>query len=148
MPALFSVFVSLWMLVAGHLTVHHLDGPVRFTDLYGSPREAVAATGCVNGEAEMWLAPDFDMSTFVHEMAHAYDCVDDGRLNNSPSLRPAERPEWVSDYCWTSDAEWYGCSVEHYRDVHPYRVAPWGPQAIAAAGMAPGLFVGVPLPYQ
>jgi hypothetical protein len=126
MPALFSVFLSLWMLVAGHLTVHQLAGPVRFTDLYGSPREAEAATGCVRGQAEMWLAPSFDMDTLVHETAHAYDCVDDGLMNNSPSLRPAVRPEWVSDYCWTSDAEWYACSVVYYRDVHPNRVAPWG----------------------
>jgi hypothetical protein len=136
MPALLSVFLALWAIVGGHVTIHQLSGPVRFTDLYGSPREAAAATGCPNGRPEMWLSPDVDMATLVHETAHAVDCLDDGKMNDSPSLRPAVRPGWVSDYCWDSDAEWYACSVTYYLNVHPYLVARWGPQAMADAGIA------------
>ncbi len=137
MPALLSVFLALWAIVGGRVTIHQLSGPVRFTDLYGSPREAAAATGCSQGRPEMWLSPDVDMATLVHETAHAADCLDDGNMNDSPSLRPAVRPAWVSDYCWDSDAEWYACSVTYYLNAHPYTVAPWGPLATADAGSAP-----------
>ena len=143
MPAIYAFLVVIWSLVGGHVTVHPLDGAVAITDLYGSPRQAVAASSCHHQQPEMWLSPDVDVETLVHEAAHAFDCLDDGVMNNSPSLRPAERPDWVSDYCWRSDAEWYACSVVYYRDVHPSRVAPWGPAALAAAGgVAPGTSKG------
>ncbi len=135
MPALLALFLSLWSIVGGHVTIHQLNGPVQFTDLYGSPREAAAATGCVHRHPDMWLSPDVDMATLAHETAHAVDCLDDGLMNDSPSLRPAVRPAWVSDYCWNSDAEWYACSVVYYQSAHPYTVAPWGPAAMVAAGV-------------
>ena len=133
MSALFPLFLSLWSLVAGQLAIHQLSGPVTFTDLYGSPREAEAALGCPDGKAELWLSPTVSWETLVHELAHAYDCIDDGEMNNSRSSRPATRPAWASDYCWSSDAEWYACSVVYYGSIQPAAVAPWGKPALARA---------------
>lgn len=146
MLALFSLFLSLWSLVSAHVTVHPLSGPVPITDLYGSHRGAEAATDCAGGRPAIWLSSNASVETLVHETAHAYDCLDDGAMNNSPSLRPAVRPAWASDYCWTSDAEWYACAVVYYRDVHPQRVAPWGKAAQAAAAVATTGTVAAPSP--
>ena len=82
----------------------------------------------------------------LHELAHAYDCADNGAMDSSPTLRPAVRPAWASDYCWLSDAEWYACSVVRFGTVRPHEVAPWGPEALAAAGAAfpDGVTLGPP----
>jgi hypothetical protein len=122
---LLPLLIALWTAVAPNLTVHRLDGPVLFTDLYGSAREAEAALGCPASGPELWLSPTVSIETLVHELAHAYDCQDDGAMNASPTQRPAQRPAWVSDYCWGSDAEWYACSVVRYGDVHPDTVPGW-----------------------
>jgi hypothetical protein len=92
MSALFSLFLALWTIVGGHVTLHQLSGEVHFVDLYGTQRTADSATGCNAGQPEIWMAPNLPMATFVHELAHAYDCMDDGVMNDSPSLRPAVRP--------------------------------------------------------
>lgn len=116
MGTLFGLFVTLWALVGSGVTVHQLDGPVHFTDLYGNERRAPAALACPpDGRAVLWLGDRVDLETMVHELAHALDCSDDGQLNASPirGERPAVRPSWVSDYCWESDAEWYACWVVH-----------------------------------
>ncbi len=108
------MLVSLWLLVAPHVTVHRLDGPVRFTDLYGSERVAEAALGCTpEGTPELWFSPTVSTGTLVHELAHAVDCLDNGVMDGSPATRPSRRPAWSSDYCWDSDAEWYACWVVH-----------------------------------
>lgn len=127
MSALVPLFLAIWTMVSSQLGVTHLDGPVHFTDLYGNVRSADAALACAaDGRPELYLSPDVTLDTVIHELAHAYDCLDDGTLNGSPMTRPAERPSLVSDYCWQSDAEWYACSVVRYRSVFPDDVAPWG----------------------
>lgn len=137
MSAVISLLVTLWGLVGSQLIVSQLDGPVQFTDLYGSERTAEAALACPpGGPPQLLLSPQWSMETLLHELSHAYDCQDDGVMDGSPTTRPAERPAWASDYCWTSDAEWYACSVVHYGSVHPDEVAPWGAATTAAEGAA------------
>lgn len=112
--ALLELVTALWVLVGPQLSVRQLDGPVRFTDLYGAERQATAALECRRGgQPVLYLAPGIDLPTLAHELAHAHDCADDGKLNASPiqGARPAQRPAWVSDYCWNTDAEWYACWV-------------------------------------
>lgn len=110
MSALVALYIALWSAVGPSVHVHELDAPVQFVDLYGNQREAPGATGCSPARgADLWFGPSADLEIVVHELAHAYDCLDDGVLNGSPIERPAERPAWVSDYCWTSDVEWYAC---------------------------------------
>ena len=109
MAALHLLLVWLWLLVSPQLTVQQLDGPVYFTDLYGSERVAEAALGCAEGRPQLWLSPDYSAETLAHELAHAYDCLDNGAMDGSPAGRPAGRPAWAPDYCWQNDAEWYAC---------------------------------------
>ena len=45
MHVLLTLFLTLWTAVSPNLQVHRVDGPVEFTDLYGSAREAEAALG-------------------------------------------------------------------------------------------------------
>ena len=125
MQVLIPMLVALWSIVAPDLTVHRLDGPVQFTDLYGNAREAEAALGCPASGPELWLSPTVSLETLVHELAHARDCLDNGVMDASPTIRPAVRPEWASNYCWESDAEWYACSVVHYGSIDPHEVAGW-----------------------
>lgn len=129
MSPLFALFVALWGMIGAQVDVRHVDGPVRFTDLYGNAREAQAALGCpAGGQPIMWLGADVDLETIVHELAHAVDCNDDGVMNASPiqGERPATRPSWVSDYCWNTDAEWYACWVVRSGSVNasPLSTAP------------------------
>jgi hypothetical protein len=112
---LIELIAALWVLAGPHLAVAPLGEPVRFTDLYGASREAPAALECREGRPILHLAPGVDAPTLAHELAHAYDCADDGRMNASPigGARPPERPEWASTYCWNTDAEWYACWAVH-----------------------------------
>jgi hypothetical protein len=113
MLALFSIGASV--------EVEPVHGPVRFTDLYGSPREAVAATECRDGASVLWLSDDgLSLDVVIHELAHAHDCADNGEIDGSPGGRPDARPAWTSDYCWNSAAEWYACSVSRAGRIHPY----------------------------
>lgn len=125
MQLLIPLFIALWTAVAPNLTVHRLDGPVQFTDLYGNAREAEAALGCPASGPELWLSPTVSLETLVHELAHARDCLDNGKMDASPTIRPAVRPAWASDYCWLSDAEWYACSVVQFKSVSPHEVPGW-----------------------
>ena len=125
MQVLIPVLIALWSVVAPDLTIHRLDGPVQFTDLYGSAREAEAALGCPASGPELWLSPTVSLETLVHELAHARDCLDNGVMDASPTERPAVRPAWASDYCWFSDAEWYACSVVQFADASPHEVEGW-----------------------
>lgn len=134
MVGLLALLVTIWTLVSANLAVTQFDGPVHFTDLYGNARTAEAALACPAGEAPILLLSDhFSISTLVHELAHAYDCQDNGVMDGSLISRPEERPAWTSDYCWTVDAEWYACSVVQYRNVFPDAVAPWGDATVATA---------------
>ncbi len=125
MQVLIPMLIALWSIVAPDLTVHRLDGPVKFTDLYGNAREAEAALGCPASGPELWLSPTVSLETLVHELAHARDCLDNGVMDASLTQRPAVRPAWASDYCWFSDAEWYACSVVYYGDINPHEAEGW-----------------------
>lgn len=114
MSALVALYLALWATVSPGTVVHELDGPVHFVDLYGNDRQTQGALGCDSiAGAELWLGPNIDLETLVHELAHANDCLDDGILNGSPMPRPSARPAWISNYCWNSDIEWYACWVTH-----------------------------------
>ena len=95
------------------VVVHEVEGPVHFVDLYGEERHAPGALSCAPGEPpQLWISADADLEVLVHELAHAFDCLDDGELNGSLARRPAAAHHaWTTDYCWSSDAEWYACSV-------------------------------------
>ncbi len=120
---LLLIHLVLGLLAMGAtVEVEPVAGPVRFTDLYGSPREAVAATACRDGASTIWLARDgIAFEIVLHELAHAYDCADNGEIDGSPAGRPAERPAWSSDYCWNSPAEWYACSLTETGRLRPYQ---------------------------
>lgn len=116
--SLLALFLSLFAAVGPDLTVRPTDQGVRILDLYGSDRWVLAALECKpGGEPVLYVSPRADLATLVHELAHAHDCADDGELNASPirGARPEVRPEWASDYCWNTDAEWYACWVVHSR---------------------------------
>lgn len=114
MSALIVVFMALWSAVGGQIDIHPSAEPVRFVDLYGQEREEPAALACAPGlPPQLWIGRGLTLDIFVHELAHAYDCLDDGLLNGSPMPRPEQRPDWVSDYCWDSSAEWYACWVTY-----------------------------------
>ena len=120
-PPLIALLLTLWSLVGSAVVVHEVDGPVRFTDLYGNARETSSALAChPDGSAHLWLMPAADLRTVTHELAHAYDCLDDGEMNASPiaAARPRSRPWWASEYCWDTDAEWYACWAVHSGSVH------------------------------
>ena len=65
------------------------------------------------------------LETLAHELAHANDCIDNGEMDASTTIRPTVRPDWVSNYCWNSDAEWYACSVIRYGNVAPHEARGW-----------------------
>ena len=118
------LFVKLMLALlsmGASVDVEPVDGPVRFTDLYGSPREAVAATGCESGASVVWLSKQgAGLEVVLHELAHAYDCADNGEIDGSPGARPSARPAGISDYCWLSEAEWYACSVTETGRLRPF----------------------------
>ncbi len=125
MQLILTLFLTLWTAVSPNLQVHRVDGPVEFTDLYGSAREAEAALGCDEGTPHLWLSPTVTLETLAHELAHANDCIDNGEMDASTTIRPTVRPDWVSNYCWNSDAEWYACSVVRYGNVAPHEARGW-----------------------
>ena len=115
MPELVGLYLTPWALAGLGVVVHEVEGPVHFVDLYGEERHAPGALSCAPGEPpELWISAGADLVVLVHELAHAFDCLDDGELNGSPTRRPDARPAWTSDYCWSSDPEWYACSVVHH----------------------------------
>ena len=112
MPELVGLYLTLWALSGVGVAVHGVEGPVHFVDLYGEERRAPGALSCTPGEPpQLWISAGAGLEVLVHEVAHAFDCLDDGELNGSLARRPAERPAWATDYCWSSDPEWYACSV-------------------------------------
>jgi hypothetical protein len=141
MPELVGLYLTLWALAGAGVVVHEVEGPVHFVDLYGEERHAPGALSCQPGRPpELWISNDADLEVLAHELAHAYDCLDDGELNGSPAPRPAQRPTWVSDYCWSSDAEWYACDVVHVASGQA------GRRPALAAGAAPPAFAPAPEP--
>ena len=59
--------------------------PAHFADIYGAMRHERGAVACVSGEKPIiWIAPDASLTVAVEELAHLYDCLDDGVFNGSP----------------------------------------------------------------
>ena len=109
------------MSLGAAVEVETVAGPVRFTDLYGSPREAVAASGCMDGASKIWLSDEgASFEVLLHELAHAYDCADNGEIDGSPGGQAEHRPAWASDYCWDSPAERYACAVTETGQLRPF----------------------------
>jgi hypothetical protein len=88
---LIPLLIARWTAVAPNMTVHRLDGPVQFNDLYGNVREAEAALGCGSSGPHLDLSPTVSLETLVHELAHAHDCLDNDEMDASPTQRPAVR---------------------------------------------------------
>lgn len=105
------LFITLWLLVYSVLVVTVQEGPVLFYDAYGIHRATSAGFACAEGIPFLWVQPDVTLDVLVHELAHAYDCIDNGILDGSPISRPATHPAWASDYCWVLHSEYYACSV-------------------------------------
>jgi hypothetical protein len=123
-PVLLLIKLVLGLLSLGAtVDVETVAGPVRFTDLYGSPREAVAASGCAEGESTIWISDQgASFEVILHELAHAYDCADNGAIDGSPAGHTDQRPSWASDYCWNSPAERYACAVTETGQLRPFSV--------------------------
>jgi len=79
--------------------------------MYGTERYVEGAVDCIDGHAIVWLSATASESTVAHELAHVYDCVDNGVLDGSPSVRPDTQPVWASDYCWQHPVEWHACEM-------------------------------------
>ncbi len=104
-----SILFWLWLMVSSTLTVMISDKPVEFMDLYGNDRVAVAAVYCeLSGQSTLFIHPPIDIPTLVHELAHAYDCQDDGLFNGSPLV---DEYKESNRYCGKSRAEFYACQM-------------------------------------
>ncbi len=137
--SLLALFLSLFAAVGPSLVVRPTDQGVRILDLYGSDRWVPAALECrPGGEPVLYVSPRADLTTLVHELAHAHDCADDGELNASPihGARPEVRPSWASDYCWNTDAEWYACWVVHSRGLDDPSAAEPDPPSNSTVSLA------------
>ena len=110
--------ILLWSLVGGHVGLH--AEPSQFVvvaDERGVEHRAVAAMECRDdgsGESDIWLAVDRPwvavVMTLTHELAHAYDCLDDGEVNASPLPADAQLHSILYG-CHSSLAEVYACWV-------------------------------------
>ena len=120
-----TVLALLSLLPANSFAFRVMDGPFFYVDGYGNLRTELIATGCTSKGGAIVFLPTAGASLdeLVHELAHAYDCIDNGVMDGSPIERPAERPTWVSDYCWLLKAEWFACSVQRY-GIHALTVLP------------------------
>ena len=81
---------------------------MEFTDLYGSAREAEAALGCDEGTPHLWPSPTVTLETLVYALANANDCIDNGEMAASTTIRPTVHP--ASGYPTVvgyPDAGWY-----------------------------------------
>ncbi len=98
--ALVTLFVTLWSLVGGEVTWHNGLPPAY-------AQERVLSFGGFNcSTKEGWVTTNAPLRVVVHELAHAYDCLDDGKLNGSPGLYPP-----VTLAPWEDPAEWYAYEV-------------------------------------
>lgn len=118
MAALFAAFVLLFQLVAGHTAITIHDGAPFLTRTVGS--QVTYSLGYVtcwsDGRSEVHLPQTAAFTTWVHELAHAYDCADDGELNGSPM---PEDSTFVGAHrqCVVNSAQRYACYVEETGDV-------------------------------
>jgi len=124
------LITTLWTLVISVVTVVTINGSFETPD----GRELSAGLGCEEGLATYYRPIDVSESVEIHELAHAFDCMDDGELNGSPGHpRPTLYRDAIQTlgiehgrinnvrYCWWGGdgsgamyphAEWYACMVE------------------------------------
>ncbi len=75
----------------------------------------VARMSCADAQTTIYITPPVAVWIIVHELAHALDCQDDGRMNGSPW--PSTAAAGMRPYCLRSKAELFACSVER---LHPW----------------------------
>lgn len=113
---LIELFLLLWSLVGGQFTWHNELPP----GLGEVAPHVYGGLSCKTREA--WLAPSAGLEGAVHELAHAYDCVDDGLLNGSPGHAPDIDWGMVCDRlghpCPYWNAEWYAYEVVRTHRLH------------------------------
>jgi len=116
MLAIVVAVLTLLVTLGPNLNVHWTDGPFGFYDGYGNPRVESSAVFCAVGHMPTLALSrsGVTLPVLAHELAHAYDCLDNGVMDGSPATRPSIRPQWASDYCWDRDAEWYACNVGRF----------------------------------
>ncbi len=109
-----ATVLTLLALIGPNIDFRDSGDGFYFVDGYGNIRLEPTAVGCTTGGVAVIYSPSsgLTLDILVHELAHAWDCVDDGVMDGSPIDRPAERPAWASDYCWTLRAEFFACSAQ------------------------------------
>ena len=82
-------------------------------ELWIGGREYSGVVTCEEGEPAVWwsnrrLTPE----VIAHELAHIYDCIDDGELNGSTGHpRVFRRGVVYASHCLSNSREWYACEV-------------------------------------
>lgn len=83
MTALIALLLALSAAVLPSVELH--EEPIAFRDLYGVERYEDGAAACVPGSKPIvWIARSASLEVAIEELAHAYDCLDDGMMNGSP----------------------------------------------------------------
>lgn len=98
-----ALFALLWPLV-GDAYEWHNGLPV---DVLARNPAALGAFDCAAGEG--WVSVTAPMNVVVHELAHAYDCLDNGLLDGSPG-HPL--PAWSRDWVYFDMPPYW--AAEHY----------------------------------
>ncbi len=117
MTALITMFVLLLHLTAGYTSITVHDTPFLERRVGAQITVSLGYTLCwADGRSEVHLPQTAAFATWIHELAHAYDCADDGKLNGSPL--PANS-EFVGEHrqCDDNEAQRYACYVEETGDV-------------------------------
>ncbi len=115
--ALISAFVLLFQLTADHTSIVIHETPSLERRVGTQITISLGYVVCwPSGRSEVHLPRTASFTTYLHELAHAYDCIDDGALNGSP-LPP--QSEFVGEHrqCTLNEAQRYACYVEETGDV-------------------------------
>ncbi|MEK9809855.1 MAG: hypothetical protein VW362_05375 [Candidatus Nanopelagicales bacterium] len=98
-----ELFMMLWALVGTQFTWHNgLPGQL------AGHAEVQGAFLCGSGEG--WVRESAPLEWVNHELAHALDCLDDGKMNGSPGHPPT--------YDWSEYCEYVGRDCGYWRAEH------------------------------
>ncbi len=110
-----ATVLALLAMLGPYVVIETHEGPFGIYDSYGDLRLVDAATFCAGpGYLPMIVMTDegLPLDVLAHELAHAYDCIDNGVMDGSPIERPAMRPAWTTEYCWMLHSEFFACSAQ------------------------------------
>ncbi len=117
MAALIMAFALLLHLTAGHTSVIVHD--TSFLERRVGTQVTISLGYVVcwpGGRSEVHLPRTAPFTTYLHELAHAYDCLDDGEMNGSP-LPPSSSFVGEHRQCTLNQVQRYACYVEEVGDV-------------------------------